>query len=43
MLRIHLFGIFTIKTPQVLAALVTLIGLFIVKTLTEVYSSYYIG
>ena len=35
MLRIHLFSIFTIKTPRVLAAL-TPLGLLIVKTLTNV-------
>ena len=35
MLKIHLFGIFTIKTPRVLAALPPL-GLLIVKTLANV-------
>ena len=35
MLRIHLFSIFTIKTPRALAVLVSL-GLLIVKTLTNV-------
>ena len=35
MLRIHLFSIFTIKTPRALAAL-TPVGLLIVKTLTNV-------
>ena len=35
MLRIHLFSIFTIKTPRALAALSPL-GLLIVKTLTHV-------
>ena len=35
MLRIHLFSIFTIKTPRALAALAPL-GLLIVKTLTHV-------
>jgi len=35
MLRIHLFSIFTIKTPQALGAL-ALLDLLIVKTLTHV-------
>jgi len=35
MLRIHLFSIFTIKTPRAHAAL-TPLGLLIVKTLTNV-------
>ena len=35
MLRIHMFSIFTIKTPQPLAALAPL-GLLTVKTLTNV-------
>jgi len=35
MLRIHLFSIFTIKTPKALAALAPL-GLLIVKTVTNV-------
>jgi len=35
MLRIHLFSIFTIKTPRTLAALAPLV-LLIVKTLTNV-------
>ena len=39
MLRIHLFSIFSIKTPQDLAVLLPL-GLLIVKTLTNVL--YYI-
>ena len=35
MLKIHLFSIFTIKTPRALAAL-TPLGLLIVKTLANV-------
>jgi len=35
MLRLHLFSIFTIKTPRALAALATS-GLLIVKTLTDI-------
>jgi len=39
MLRIHLFSIFTIKTPRALAALAPL-GLFIVKTLKNSFVTY---
>jgi len=35
MLRIHVFSVVTIKTPQALAALVPL-GFLIVKTLTDI-------
>jgi len=37
MLRVHVFSIFTIKTPRALAGIAPL-GLLIVKTLTNVLS-----